>query len=322
MAKQAYNQIIRSVYDQLVQYTNPADPDSLLSAIEMLLPEQDPAQIRDTVSRIDAGLHYGKSLADSGLLTDCSTVESVLEKLTAYMTPQEKKGLYLVLYESFRESDSLDSADAARAPHDYELFPGLSPEDLKTIVFRQLEFHAQDILESMSGAEETEGAFTDTKPDPRILCAAYYVAGSTGDIPQFFCQIPEFSGICAELGQTTWYLAPDKKTELLYILIAALMAIAVIIAVTSNIMPGVCAYLLTLIEKAAFHQTIKTILASLVQNSLTHIVGTLAGTFAFITTKNTLDRAYADLVAPIPAEVRQQNQDTVRQQTVSPEIFA
>lgn len=322
MANQAFNQVIRSVYDQLLQYTNPADPNSLLSAIEILLPEQDPDQIRDAVSRIDAGLHYGKSLADSGLLTSCSTVESVLEKLTAYMTPQEKKGLYLFLYESFRESDSLDSADAARAPHDHELFPGLSPEDLKAIVFRQLEFHAQDILTSMSESQEPEGAFPDDKPDPRILCAAYYVAGSTGDIPQCFCQIPEFSGICAELGQSTWYMAPDRKTELFFILIAALMAIAVIIAVTSNIMPGVCTYLLALIEKATFHQTMKTILASLVQNSLTHIAGTLAGTFAFVATKKELDRAYADLVSGIESDIKQEAQNAVNKQTLKPEIFA
>ncbi len=322
MANQAYNQAIRSVYDQLLQHIDPARPDTLLSAIEVLLPEQDSDQIRETVSRIDAGLAYGKSLAESGLLKDSPTVDSVLEKLTASMTPQEKKGLYLILYESFRESDALISGDAARAPHDYEIFPDRSAEDLKKIVLRQMEFHAQDILTSMEEAAKEDNAFADFRPDPRVLCAAYYVAGSTGDIPQCFSQIPEFSAICAELTQSTEGLTPEERAKLFHIIVAALVAIAVIIAVTTNIMPGVCTYLLSLIEKSAFHNTLKMILSSLVKNSLTQITGMLAGTFAFVTARKELDNAYANLVAPESAELKQDTQTAVAKQTITPEIFA
>lgn len=318
----SFDQEIKRVYDALLARYNPTSPDSLVSAIEAMLPDQDSGQIREYVARIDSGLEWGKKLAASPAFQNPRSAEQMLDDLTRNLSPQEKKGLYLILYESFRESDAVQFPSASAACHDYEVFPRYTAEELKKVVCAQLEYHAQDIAASLKDNLADPPLFSEAPPDARVLCAAYYVAGTTGDIPQCFAQIPELSAICCEVGQSASHRTPEENAALLHIIIAGIIAVMVVVSATTGFMPEVCAYLLTILEKSTFHSTVKLILSSLIKNSLTQLTSMLLGTLTFVSVRNKLDKAYAAISAPVEEPLPAAVQTADQSLPITPEIFA
>lgn len=188
---------------------------------------------------------------------------SVWDALNNYLrdlTPQERKGLYLMIYEAYRQSDAQVCPEAGTARHDYQLVPEYDEVGLQELAAELLELHAGDILAEAAAMPKVVGKNWDDE----LLAAAFCLASARGILPGCFADNPRFVALCCDVD---WVLHPllrqteSWSIERLYVLIALAVELGVYWAVAPWTVQASDAMLRAL-NDGTFHQITKSILAA------------------------------------------------------------
>ena len=175
------------------------DPQSVAALLAEVFPDADPEKLLLDCRLMEAGVQrFQRAYGNADVDSEAGTAEAI-DNLTKEMNEQQRKGFYLSLYDTLRESDLHECGEAAQAGEGRALVreAGLSESELKELVTEQL--HANALVMAAECAEEDleEDAMEDAIPDPMLLAAANYAASMDGTLPEHYEKSPEMVGIFA-----------------------------------------------------------------------------------------------------------------------------
>lgn len=126
----------------------------------------------------------------------------VLDKITAGMNEQQRKGFCLNVYDSLREYDSHNYMEAAESQQASELVQNVDEEELRDLVAEQVSLKGEELAGDSAENDMPNEDLQETAPEPMLYAAAIYTASLSGAIPGHFAKSPEMTGACAAATST------------------------------------------------------------------------------------------------------------------------
>lgn len=229
LTNQQKNQIGR-VTDQLAQRLSEKEINADTVARELTaLFGLTLSKAKDACGQMESAISAYRTAAAKLDLKKPVTAEAVLSAVTADMTPEERKGFCLTLYDGYRAADAKAVPEAAAAREDFELIPDHDEAALLNLAAQRLTIQGQAILEAASGTLPGEDA---EAPHPLIHAAALYAAGVTGELDPQFAENPVLLGLGCGMAEAAAQLTQERAfNEDNASIIVALIALAVAVAI-------------------------------------------------------------------------------------------
>ena len=123
--------------------------------------------------------------------------KELLEQITEDKNEQQKKGLYLMLYDALRKADAAKYQEAAVAKEGCEVILETEETEIRELVCEQMDLKAEELVLESINEEEPNVVIEDTIPNPMILGTAIYCASLEGTIVEEFEQNTELTGVCS-----------------------------------------------------------------------------------------------------------------------------
>lgn len=140
---------------------------------------------------------YGDASSD-----EPADAKRVLDKITAGMNEQQRKGFYLNVYDSLREYDSQNYEEAAESQPASELIQNVDEAELRDLVAEQASLKGEELVGDSIDDDMPNEAFQEEAPESLLYAAAIYAASLDGSIPGHFAKSPEMTGACAAATST------------------------------------------------------------------------------------------------------------------------
>lgn len=221
-------------------------------ALLALIPNADYNQLMQDCLKLESGISRFQEIYGDPESGEPVDTDQLLDKLTAGMDEQQRKGFYLDIYESLRESDCGILREARAAQSAGELIHSVDEEKLRALVAEQVTLDSQELT---GGIVEEDADMIAVQPsDPMLYAASIYAASLDGSISSGYAASAEMTGVCAAAATTLVsqiHANPQKTKDKYWVakVIAGICAAALLVALTIYAAPVVIASVKTMIAQ-------------------------------------------------------------------------